>query len=148
MNIFEELRKEHEIQRKLLKKLVGTSGESPERKKTFEIVKQELTIHANAEERFLYVPMLKDHISQEKARHSIAEHHELDEMVETLDDDSFSSTSWLTIAKQLHHRVEHHLEEEEHEYFQIAGKVLTEKEKSSLASDYRKYIDKHRSLSS
>lgn len=64
-------------------------------------------------------------------------------MVEELVEDDFSSTSWLTKAKQLSERVEHHLEEER-EYFQIAGKILTEAKNKSLASEYRKYITENR----
>ncbi len=77
---------------------------------------------------------------QEKARHGIAEHHEIDEIIEKLDETTYDSSAWLTYAKQLKDKVEHHLKDEEHTFFQLAGKVFTEKEKKSLAEDYRKYM--------
>lgn len=144
MNIFEALRQEHEIQRELVKKLVATHGDTQERKKIFEQLKHELKIHADAEERHFYVPLIQKDLTQEKARHSVAEHHEMDELIEQLEDTEMSASNWLKIAKDLEHKVTHHLDEEEHEVFQLAGKALTEKQKTSLASDYNKEITKNR----
>ncbi|CAM4046753.1 hemerythrin domain-containing protein [Gillisia hiemivivida] len=144
MNIFEALRQEHEIQRDLVKKLVSTHGDTQERKKIYEQLKHELKIHADAEERHFYVPLIQKDLTQEKARHSVAEHHEMDELMEQLDDTEMSASNWLKIAKDLEHKVTHHLDEEEHEVFQMAGKALTEKQKISLASDYNKEITKTR----
>ena len=78
---------------------------------------------------------------QEKARHGIAEHHEIDELLEQLDDTDYSSSAWLKIAKDLKEKVEHHLEDEEHTFFQLAGKVFNEQQKTALAKDYRFYMD-------
>jgi hypothetical protein len=144
MNIFEALRQEHEIQRNLVAKLVETHGDTEERKKIFEQLKHELKIHADAEERHFYIPLIKKDLTQEKARHSVAEHHEMDELIEELEDTEMDASNWLKIAKELEHKVTHHLDEEEQEVFQMAGKALTEKQKTSLAEDYNKEIKKMR----
>lgn len=144
MTIFEALRQEHEIQRDLVAKLVETHGDTEERKKIFEQLKHELKIHADAEERHFYIPLIKKDLTQEKARHSVAEHHEMDELVEQLEDTEMDASNWLKIAKDLEHKVTHHLDEEEHEVFQMAGKSLTENQKTSLADDYNKEIRKMR----
>lgn len=68
----------------------------------------------------------------------------MDELVEQLEDTEMSATNWLKIAKDLEHKVTHHLDEEEHEVFQMAGKVQTEKQKISLADDYNKAITENR----
>ena len=144
MNIFEALRQEHEIQRHLVAKLVETHGDTQERKKIFEQLKHELKIHADAEERHFYIPLIKKDLTQEKARHSVAEHHEMDELIEQLEDTEMDASNWLKIAKELEHKVIHHLDEEEQEVFQMAGKVLTDNQKLSLAEDYNKEIKKMR----
>ncbi len=144
MTIFEALRREHEIQRDLIKKLIQTEGKTEQRQEIFNNLKHELTIHADAEERFFYVPLMKHDLTQEKARHSVAEHHDMDELVEQLEDTEMDASNWLKIAKDLEHQVTHHLDEEEQEVFQLAGKALTEEQKASLAKDYNKYIDKNR----
>jgi hypothetical protein len=58
-----------------------------------------------------------------------------------LEETDYDSPGWLKIAKQLKEKVEHHLEDEEHTFFQLAGKVFSEKQKSDLANDYRAYMD-------
>lgn len=143
MNIFEALREDHDRQRELAKKLLETSGDTPERDQIFKALKEELQVHADAEERHFYKPLIDSDLTQDKARHSIAEHHEIDELIETLEATEYSSPAWLTYAKQLQEQVEHHLDEEEHEVFQMAGKVLSENQKQSLATSYRRYMKEH-----
>lgn len=143
-NIFEALREDHDKQRDLADRLLETSGETEERKRIFFELKHELAVHANAEERFFYNPLIKDSLTQEKSRHGIAEHHEMDKLIEELDNTEMSSPAWIAIAKKLSHEVHHHLDEEEQEIFQLAGKVFSEQEKTSLAKKYNNYIQENR----
>ena len=136
MNIFEALRTSHETQRALADHLVRTQGDSKDRDLVFKELRAELSAHAAAEERFFYVPLIAHDMTQEPSRHGIAEHHEMDELVEKLEETDFSSPAWLATAKELHHKIYHHLKDEEQGVFQLAGKVLTEAEKISLAKDY------------
>ena len=136
MNIFEALRTSHETQRALADQLIRTQGNSDDRDLLFKELRAELSAHAAAEERFFYVPLIAHDMTQEPSRHGIAEHHEMDELVEKLEDTDFSSPAWLATAKELHHKIYHHLKDEEQGVFQLAGKVLTEAEKISLAKDY------------
>ena len=144
MTIFEGLRQDHDLQRDLLEQLVSTSGDTKKRDTLFKKLKHELSIHADGEERFFYVPLIKDELTQEKARHSIAEHHEIDHLIAQLEERQYDDSSWLKIAKKLQVAVEHHLDEEEHEVFQLAGKVLTEIQKRELNKEYIKFITEQR----
>jgi hypothetical protein len=137
MNIFEQLRKDHDKQRELCDQLLKTEGASESRKKLYKALKHELKIHADAEERYFYIPLFEDKMTQEKARHSVAEHHEMDELMEKLDELDMSSSQWLITFKELEHQVTHHLDEEEQEVFQLAGKALTETQKEELAKSYQ-----------
>lgn len=137
MNIFEALRADHDTQRTLMDLLISTKGDSDGRKELFARAKAALQNHAAAEERCLYIPMMEDDMTQEKARHSVAEHHEIDELIETLEVTDFSSSAWLVHAKTLQETVTHHLDEEEQEVFQLASNVLSEERKSLLASQYQ-----------
>ena len=136
MNIFEALRISHATQRTLADHLILTQGDTPERDSIFSELKRELAAHAAAEERFFYVPLIAHDLTQEPSRHGIAEHHQMDQLVEALETTQRSSPGWLLAAKALHHKIYHHLEDEEHSVFQLAGKVLGEAEKLSLAKDY------------
>jgi hypothetical protein len=136
MNIFQALRVSHENQRLLADQLIQTQGDSPERMSLFNELKRELAAHAAAEERFFYVPLIGHDMTQEPSRHGIAEHHEMDELVDELEATERSSPGWLVTAKALRHKIFHHLQDEEQGIFQLAGKVLSEAEKLSLALDY------------
>lgn len=140
ITIFEALRKDHDTQRNLLERLVDTSGDTNARDTIFKQLKHELDMHANAEERHFYKPLMSNDMMQEKARHGVAEHHEIDELLEALEKTDYTSSAWLKIAKDLKHKVEHHLEDEEHTFFQLAGKVFTEAQKTSLAEGYQTYM--------
>lgn len=144
MNIFEALRKDHDIQRKLLDALVDTSGDTRKRDKIFKALKHELKIHEDGEERHFYSPLIDVDKTQEHARHGIAEHHEIDEIIEKLKETEMDSSAWLKYAKNLKEKVEHHLEDEEHTFFQLAGKVLADKEKTNLGVEYNQYIETSR----
>ena len=137
MNIFEEIRKDHEKQRTLVDLLVKTQGNSEGRRDLWSRLKEELEAHAKVEERYFYNPLMKHDLTQEMARHSIHEHHELDELVETLENTDMTAPKWLQTAEKLKEMLVHHLDEEEHEIFQQAGKALQEQEKEKLAHQFR-----------
>ncbi len=142
MTIFEALREDHDKQRTLLDILVKTHGDSEGRHELFEKVKKELQHHAAAEERYFYIPLMEDDLTQEKARHSVAEHHEIDEVIKRLEETDFSSPGWVVHARKLQELVNHHLDEEEQEVFQMAGKALAEGQKTSLAREYRQEMER------
>lgn len=136
LNIFEALRESHERQRELYSQLIETRGDTPERQMLFEQLKAELLAHELAEERHFYIPLMEHDAGIDLSRHAIAEHHELDELVESLEEADPATPTWLPLAKKLADKVEHHLKEEEHRFFQMAGKLLTDKQKMQLAKDY------------
>lgn len=142
MKIFEALRQDHDTQRELMKVLVETSGDTERRQKSFRLLKEALESHALAEERHFYAPLMEFDQTIGPARHAVAEHHEIDELIETLEDTEMDTSAWLTYMKNLQKLVTHHLDEEEHEFFQQAGKVLSEQQKSDLASSYRSEMTK------
>lgn len=136
LNIFEALRESHERQRDLYRQLVQTTGDTPERRELFDQLKIELLAHELAEERHFYIPLMAQDAGVDLSRHAISEHHQLDELVESLEDADPATPVWLPLAKKLAEKVEHHLTEEEHKFFQMAGKLLTDKQKMALATDY------------
>jgi hemerythrin superfamily protein len=144
MDIFEAFRKDHDIQCDLLNKLIQTSGDSEERNLIYRKLKRELTHHANGEERYFYIPLIKDEITQDKARHGITEHQEIDELIKKLDRTAMNSPSWISTVKELNRKVTHHLADEEKVFFQLGGKVILEKEKSKLGENHHQYMVENR----
>ena len=142
MKIFEALRQDHEKQRLLLKILAETSGDTAARREYYQELKNQLESHAVAEERHFYSPLLKKDDAVDLTRHGIAEHHEIDELIEKLDETKMDSPGWLRHLKTLQEKVEHHLADEEQEFFQVAGRLLNESQKNKLADSYQEEIAK------
>jgi hemerythrin superfamily protein len=136
MNIFEALRLSHDTMRTLATHILETQGDSPERNRLFSELRHELAAHAAAEERSFYTPLIAFDSSMAQARHGMAEHHQMDEMVEELNKIEMSSSGWIAHFTKLRDKIFHHLDDEEHAIFQLAGKVLGEREKHDLAVAY------------
>src|SRR5690606_28431810 len=133
MTIFEALRISHDRQREYIDAVLLTNGDSEERRKSYQRLKDELLAHETAEERHFYIPLMAHDNGVDLSRHAIAEHHEMDELLEKLDEIEMSSSSWLTTARELGDKVLHHLEEEERRFFQMAGKLLSDAQKTEPA---------------
>lgn len=136
MNIYEALRESHEEQRKLCAQLVNSDPDVNHRKALFKSLRVELEAHAAAEERFLYCVMMMSDSGLSSSRHALSEHHVIEELTEDLTTNDPTQQGWLTKAKTLCDKVEHHLEEEETKFFQLSGKILTETQKVELAKQY------------
>ncbi len=142
--IFAELRDDHEVQRDLFERLEKTQGDETARREGFEKLKNELLNHETAEEKHFYSELMTIDLTQEKTRHSVAEHHEIDEKVEELESIEFGSPQWLPKLRDLKELVIHHLDEEEEEVFPLAGRALTEEQQTSLGKSYRQEVEQLR----
>jgi hemerythrin superfamily protein len=132
VRIFDDLKADHDRQRKLLDRIAETHGDSDERRTLFEELRQELQAHAAAEEESLYATMLACPDLRDEARHSVSEHKEIDDYLGELIEMDMSSGGWLTKFKQMKHRYEHHIDEEEEEMFPEAAAQLSEKAEAEM----------------
>ena len=138
-SIYDELGASHAKQRRLCSSMVRTLARNPaKREALFRELRIELAAHAAAEERYLYVPILMYDTGLNSARHALAEHHEMDELVEDLQALDSAGEAWGTKASELVRKVRHHLKEEETKFFQVSGKLLSAAQKARLAGQYRK----------
>ena len=137
MNLFEQLRQSHAIQRRLCSRLMSARSSGRQREAAFLQLKLELQAHAAAEERYLYVPLLMKDAGLKSSRHALAEHHEMDELCEALSVPDKGTGEWMRTAAALCKRVRHHLREEERKFFQLAGRELGERQKATLARRYQ-----------
>lgn len=124
MDIYSRLKRDHDTQRELGKKICATEGDSEERRTLWERYKIELEAHASAEEQTFYAELMSHPDASDKARHSVSEHKDAADLIEEIDDMDMSSPGWLTRFKKLQHGIEHHVDEEEEEVFEVARKVI------------------------
>jgi hemerythrin-like domain-containing protein len=142
MDIFDALIASHELQRAISKRLLSDIGDKRERARDLAQLKAEMAAHETAEERTFYVPLIEHDETVEAARHGIAEHHEMDEMVECIEKLDAGSAQWLEQLGQLLHKLEHHLKEEEDKWFPLARRVLPRQELKDLGEPYQEEHDR------
>ncbi len=136
--IFARLKQDHDKHRELLDRILGTQGESRERETLFTELTKELKSHAAAEEQALYSTMLRKPETTDETRHSVAEHHEIDEMLNDLAATEMTSGDWMTKFEALDHRGPFHIEEEEDEHFPDFEKYLTEEDEVYMESVFER----------
>lgn len=143
-DIFQRLKQDHDKHRDLLARISETQGASEERQILFTELTKELKGHAAAEEQALYSTMLRKPETTDDTRHSVAEHHEIDEMLNDLAATDMSSGGWLTKFKSFGDRYLHHIEEEEEDHFPEFAEYLTDEDERHMKSvfDRRKKAEK------
>lgn len=134
--IFEDLKADHDRQRALLKRVGDHPGTDAPRRDAFETLRLELQAHAAAEEESLYATMLADPDLREDARHSVSEHKEVDDFLGDLMELEFGSWEWDQKFREMRHRYEHHIDEEEEEMFPAAADKLPAEVEEKLAETF------------
>lgn len=137
-NIFDRLIEDHELHRDLLHAIGETHGKSAEREELFERFTKEAKGHAAAEEQALYSTMMRKPPTTGETRHSVAEHHEIEEMLNDLAATDMSSSAWLAKFKELRHRYEHHIDEEEDEHFPDFANYLTSEDEAHMRAVFER----------
>lgn len=143
-DIFSRLKVDHDKHRALLDRLLETSGATNERETMFVELTRELKGHAAAEEQALYSTMLRKPPTTADTRHSVAEHHEIEEALNDLAATDMASGAWLAKFKEFDHRYRHHIAEEEDEHFPEFEEYLTDEDRAWMRSvfDRRKREEK------
>lgn len=124
-DIFGRLVEDHDRHRALLAMIEETQGKSTDRQALFEELVREVKSHAAAEEQALWSSVLRDPETTDFARHAIAEHKELDDMLADLAARDMASSGWLRRFAGLKEEYLHHIQEEEQEQFVAAEEALS-----------------------
>ncbi len=125
-DVFGQLVEDHDRHRALLAMIEETQGKSSERQQLFEELVKELKSHAAAEEQALWSTVLREPMTTDDARHAIAEHKEIDDLLADLAARDMASAGWLRRFAALKKEYLHHIREEEQEQFVAAEKHLSE----------------------
>lgn len=134
--IFQDLKADHDRHRAMLAELAAASF--ADRAELFEALRVEISAHAAAEEESLYAKMLANPDLRDEARHSVSEHKEIDDFFGELADFDPTSAEWTAKFKEMRHRYEHHIGEEEEEMFPSASASLSAEDEKDLAEIFER----------
>ncbi len=136
MSIYNRLEKDHDKQRDLIDQLKNTASDSNERENLWTMLKIELEAHASAEEQAFYSKLMKDPNGTDETRHAVEEHQEMHEMISELDIMDKSEALWMKKFEKLAHKVVHHVDEEEAEFFPKAKKLFKGSEETEMLQEF------------
>ena len=150
MNIYEYLKRDHAVVKKLFEKIYTfpqeTSQDLEERSFIFEELVEEFFLHSDAEEKTFYNTLKKEGELKDKIQHAITEHEEVKNLIETINKLDVNDKIWLDKIKELEEEIQHHVQEEEQEMFSQAKKVLTEEQEQNLAKEMDKLKEENKAM--
>ena len=134
MDVFSLLHEDHENVSLIFKKIESMRSKETEqtREQLFKELYTELTLHAEVEEDVVY-PFFEE--KQETAsivEESLHEHEDIETLLSELKAMRPDDDGWVTTLTELKEKVEHHVQEEEGEFFPTARTLISEDQAQRL----------------
>jgi len=136
MTIYTRLEKDHDKQRDLIEAIKKTNNGSKHRADLWTDLKVELEAHASAEEQAFYSELMRAPDGTDETRHAVEEHQKMHEIIAELDIMDQTEDLWLKKFDKLAHKVVHHVDEEEAEFFPKAKKLFKKSEEKEMLEDF------------
>ena len=140
---FDELKKDHKEVKDILEKLqAGSKTAEKTREKLFAQLKEELVPHLKAEEASFYQVLLDTKNGRQHALEAKEEHDLTVLVFRQLEEIPAKEEIWGAKMKVLKDLVEHHIEEEEKEIFQLAQKEIEKEDFKQIMQNFQKEKEK------
>jgi hemerythrin superfamily protein len=124
MTLLEALKADHDKARDLLADILD-AADAGTRRKLFAEFAAALTAHSRAEESVLYARLMKSEEGKDAALEGTVDHQIVDRLIADLTaQPDTRADEWTARCVVLQELLEHHIEEEESEVFETAGKLF------------------------
>jgi DUF438 domain-containing protein len=138
MDIFEAITSDHDKVKHLFEQMEHTSERATSRReKLLHSLSSALLPHMYAEEQFFYQVLLDETSEQEHVYEALEEHRAAKMVLSDLTEAAVDDPRWPARLKVLKELVEHHVQEEEGQIFDIARTVIDEERAASAAKRFR-----------
>jgi len=139
MQIYEVLKRDHDILKNHLEKLLALDEEDDNgREVLVKQVRDILIPHVRAEESVFYNSLRAFDLAKDKAMHSYREHMEAETLLRMLQIRDTFDTEWKEAARKLKSSIESHIAEEETEMFTLARGLFTDQEAEMMAVSFER----------
>ena len=138
MDILNLIEADHQKIAELFQKLQKTKGAAQNRQQLFTKIKEEFTLHAQAEELVFYPALQATDEAQDMVLNAQADHQLIAELFEEIASDADQDTDWDEKLNELQENVEGHVEEEEDELFDMARQLLSTEQARKLAEEWQR----------
>jgi hypothetical protein len=126
MNIYQRIKQDHDHAREIIAKLKETTPRAVKTRQTlFDELKLDMWIHHKVEEAVFYSYLRGGKEMHGEAMEAYNEHHMANGVFEELDTFPVDSEEWGMKFKALCELIEHHMKEEERDFFPEAKDVIS-----------------------
>jgi hypothetical protein len=137
MNIFNRIKQDHDAAREVIEKLKATTPRAwKTRRELFDHLKLEMWVHHKVEEAVFYSHLRDGDDMHGEAMEAYNEHHMANGVFEELDTFPVDSEEWGMKFKALCELVEHHMDEEEKDFFPEARKVISKEVAELMGQEF------------
>jgi len=137
MDIFSLIKQDHQEVASLFKQLHEAKGSRALCAQLFTQLKEELELHAYAEEQVFYRALQEDDMTEEMVEEALDDHQLVAELLDELATTPKGSAAWNEKLQILEENVQEHVEEEESDIFDAARQLLSIEEAAELAERWQ-----------
>ncbi|MFA9461689.1 hemerythrin domain-containing protein [Thiohalorhabdus sp. Cl-TMA] len=136
-DIYQKLVQDHRETAKILSELDNIAESDPVRRDDlFAKLKQELLMHARAEDATFYNALRQHRESEGDAQHAKHEHDEVENMLRELSHLDRSTPEWAAKFRELKQNVEAHVDEEESQIFSEAQDIFDAQQAGEIGRSF------------
>ena len=143
MDIYSLIKKDHQEIANLFRRLQAAEGFSETSEQLFAQLREELELHAHAEERAWYPALREAEGTQELVEEALNDHALVQDLLDELAASHMDDEAWNEKLEVLEEHVEDHIEEEEGDIFDMARQLFSMEQAAELAQRWQMAKQEH-----
>jgi hemerythrin superfamily protein len=144
MDIYQNLKKDHEDVKSLLTELLSLDEKDDYRHILIETIAAELVPHARAEEALFYNTLRAMDADTGIVMHAFKEHMEAEGLLRLLQTKDKVNFDWKETARKLKKELVNHIQEEESKLFSLGKKLLSDEEAEQIGNSFVKLKEQYK----
>ena len=143
MDIYSLIKQDHQEVANLFRRLKAAEGFSETSEQLFAQLREELELHAHAEERVWYPALREAEGTQELVEEALDAHELVQELLDELAASRMDDEAWNEKLEVLDEHIEDHIEEEEGDIFDVARQLFSVEQAAELAQRWQMAKQEH-----
>ena len=143
MDIYSLIKKDHQEVANLFRRLKAAEGFSETSEQLFAQLREDLELHAHAEERVWYPALQEAKGTQELVEEALNDHDLVEDLLDELAASRMDDEAWNEKLEVLEERVGDHIEEEEGDIFDVARQLFSVEQAAELAQRWQMAKQEH-----
>jgi DNA-binding FrmR family transcriptional regulator len=143
MDIYSLIKKDYQEVANLFRRLKAAESFSETSEQLFAQLREELELHAHAEERVWYPALREAEGTQELVEEALDDHELVQDLLDELAASRMDDEAWNEKLEVLDEHVEDHIEEEDGDIFDVARQLFSVEQAAELAQRWQMAKQEH-----